>query len=225
MTSLTHSADVVRKVLIEALWESVEQPLVVSIPPPVIELIVDYVRVLTWKLASFPPGLWGSMERVSDMVVVKGKGYDPAYISGDTPLYAGRHAWRVTLRDLHYAGFDASFGIIDMRSVTDCMLRPLRYPPASFYGIDTSGRSYLIAGGRPLGDSTLGALKKGDAVDFLLDVEMRTLTIYALRQGTRAVIAWLPQDIEWLPHFASLIPGNSVEMRVLLPEQAGSSCG
>ena len=174
--------------------------------------------VLAWKLATGGPGLFGSIERVSDYSALN-KGFaDNAFISGDTPLKSGKHAWRVTVDGLGPDGGDSILGIIQ----ADKALPRDSYNDVTFFGIDTVQSNRRRAAGRFSQGSGLGEIRSGDKLDFLLDIEKRTFTVITLKDGKSCVFNVPDLQPGWVPHFHLYRSRNQVSIELIPPEQAGN---
>lgn len=80
-----------------------------------LNIVADYARGVAWKLDVDYPGLCGPIERLSEpqthcwAVTI---GTTASFISGDTSLESGVHAWRVQLQGLEAGPVFYGVGVI-----------------------------------------------------------------------------------------------------------------
>lgn len=156
----------------------------------------------------------GSIRRLAD-TSARGAANFSSYIVGDTAFFAGRHAWRVLISGLDTNGRDMGIGVLrsDSPASTPTYLSPGVYCFESY--------AFLrLADGCAEARIGLGDFANGDMVDLLLEPLAGRLSVWTLRDGRRYDIE-LPRGRSWRPYFYLGRRGNTVSVRILLPESAG----
>lgn len=224
------------RALHDLLGPEAKAPLV-QMPLRGLDIISGYACEGSWKLASVPPP--GTPPRYIRRLSEnpdggEAKGYymrlqTAVPVVGDTPLSSGVHAWRVTLEQIledaeAWRGDDVYLGVMqaggradeDGYEATDTV-----YP---FYGMFAEGSVRFVGTGMNDGEEGgggLDALRPGDSVDFVLDVEGRTLTAVTPRTGKHCVISDLPAGQAWTPYFSISDPHMLFSCQAIRPEWAG----
>lgn len=209
--------------LVYDLFSSQSSPLPQALPRPLTKLILEYACVLRWKFATRKPGLEGDIELLSDLSAwhvrpqLSMRRPVFAYVSGDTPLCSGRHAWRVELD-----GFHPGRGRTDWLAVG--IVARLNgegshsYQDETFYGL---GNAFEDGAKWTAGQMTrkipFDRFRNGDTVEFLLDVGRGLLVAV---KYPAAVVIWtdLPAG-PWLPHFHLGHYGARVAVQILDPDR------
>ena len=175
------------------------------------------IEGIRWELATGGTGLSGCVRRISDYSARNAGPANEAFISGDTPLKSGIHAWRVKVDGLGSEGSDSVLGIVQAgRSLSSDS-----YEDLTLYAVDTLKQGYRRTAGKHTQDSGLGTIRNGDKVDFVLDIDNRTLTAITLNDGKRCVFNLPEIPSGWVPHFHLYTVGNQVSIELISPEEAG----
>jgi len=133
-----------------------------------------------------------------------------AYLVGDVSFKKGKHAWRTTVRSLSGSNQWLFVGIGSRKHFTDNS----SYNDTSVYGI-TSCNNVYRAGVAVSTGSTI-ALRAGDTLDCLLDIDTRTLR-FATSTGQLCTIDNIPvphDSLELGPHYI-LYLNNSVKVEAI----------
>lgn len=167
--------------------------------------------VVGWRLTTDPTRMFGAVERTSGTSARHNPQTISAHITGDTPLRAGRHAWRVRSEEgrlWSYVGIiQAGKQNLDENCIFD----------KTFYAVSTGGRPdlYFAAGELKHGGTLAPSVLPGECVDLILDVDRGTLCATTPSNGGSLLISDLPLETAWVPVFVLPFSNHGFSVEVL----------